>query len=1585
MAAFDLQQFLSGPSVEGLKVCRKEDLFSIATHLELTLPKVMKKAELLSTVIQALVAKGLISVSSTSGVSPTSGTVEREEGKAELKSDTETVTAPLSPTLSTGSGGGTGARYRLRLARMQMDAKEKERKDEISLKLELRKLELESQLEIRKLELESAERRGTVAAPSGGSGGTEVRDYKQYLGFVPPFNENDVDAYFAAFERMALSMRCPREAWAILLQCKLTGKAQEALKALSLEDSCSYDVVKASVLRAYELIPEAYRQRYRACRKAANSTFMDFAREKEVLFDRWCAASQVSDMTSLRQLILLEDFKNCLADDNLVTYLNDQRAVTLSAAAVLADEFMLSRKPFQVLAGGAPAGARTPAKQVTENKQIGDTPRGSVSAVKPLSTVTKGRACFYCHDSSHYVKDCALLKAKQQQSGASPLVPKGVGLIRAMDKPVQEPFSGRPNPCDAEATDPGYEQFALTGEVSLSGSASGGVGVVKILRDTGALQSVIRSDVLPFSGESFTGSNVLLQGIEMGYVLAPLHEVHLKCGVISGTFRVAVQAALPARGFTFILGNDIAGGRVLPPVAEVLDRPEIQSDDVAEPFPTVFPACVVTRSQAQKLGNVVTLSDTVLSGETPSPDPVNSHAASYGLGVDSVGLDVSRDKLVAAQKTDSSLVKCFAAVAESGAVGDARKGSAEYVLEDGLLMRKWVAHPDTEDGWGVVRQIVVPLDFRQQVLSLAHENVWSGHLGITKTHDRVLRHFFWPGLKRDVSAYCRTCHTCQVTGKPNQVIPPAPLRPIPVMGEPFEHVLVDCVGPLPKSKSGNEYLLTLMCLATRYPEAVPLRRITAQSVIKAMTKFFSTFGFPRILQTDRGSNFLSNVFEQVLRALSIEHRVSSAYHPESQGALERWHQTLKSVLRKYCLETGRDWDEGVPFALFAVREIVQESLGFSPAELVMGHTVRGPLHVLKDQLSSGSTVAPAESVLQYVARFRERLHSACAMAKEALSSTQESMKLHFDKRSVARELQPGDQVLVLMPMQGSSLSSRFSGPYEIERKLSETDYVIRTPDRRRKTRVCHVNMLKLYHSRIQGGDNAVGGVKSMATLVVSPGSEDGQVCQDDDEDGLDLRVPQQMPRLLNSELLQSLHSHLSYLEDSKQIDVIDLVTEFTCLFSDVPSRTTAIEHDIDVGSARPIKQHPYRVNAVKRDVMKKEVDYLVDNGLATASASPWSSPCILIPKPDGTFRFCTDYRRVNSVTVPDSYPLPRMDDCVDTIGSAQYVTKLDLLKGFWQVSLSARACEISAFVTPDSFQQYTVMAFGMRNAPATFQRLVNCVLAGVPSCTAYLDDLVVYSKQWGEHMATLKQVFQRLAGASLTLNLAKCEFGRATVTYLGRQVGRGVVRPVEAKVAAITDFPSPVTRRELQRFLGVAGYYRAFCKNFSAVVAPLTSLVSPLVPFMWSTDCQRAFECAKALLSNAPVLAAPDFGKPFKVEVDASDVGAGAVLMQEDESGLDHPVCYFSRKFNACQSRYATIEQETLALLMALEFFEVYVGSSVAPVVIYTDHNPLVFLARMYNKNRRLMRWALILQGYNIEIRHKKGSENVCADALSRV
>uniref|UniRef100_A0A3B1J0P6 Gypsy retrotransposon integrase-like protein 1 n=1 Tax=Astyanax mexicanus TaxID=7994 RepID=A0A3B1J0P6_ASTMX len=1595
MASFNLEAFVALPSLEVFERCRKDDLRAIAAHYGIQVAKQAVKKELRDKILAALrvlrVLEGPSPADSSSpkvcegvegAVTPTAS-VSKEQVRPDA--DVQATLPRFDPSFSSLSAGSHDeARARVRITRLQLEAEEKAqaRQAELELKLAIRKLELEVDREVRLREVELQAMKvasvspvqldiaptpsspqatfpaessvASAPAPIATPFSPPAFDVSKHISLVPPFRETEVDTYFGVFERIATALNWPKGVWSLLLQCRLVGKAQEVCSSLPLEDSLQYDSVKAAILRAYELVPEAYRQKFRMHKKSSSQTFVEFAREKEILFDKWCSACKATDFASLRKLILLEEFKNCLPEQ-VVTYLNEHKVSSLSEGAVLADEYILTHKiSFKPVKVYPPV---VPYRRAKPN------PSGRVSD-----------ECFYCHKPGHVIANCQKLKGKQEKSHHNTSQNHSVALV---DTNVSGSLTASLN-----ATDPSYQPFITQGTVSLQGDEQIQYPV-SILRDTGATQSFILADVLPLSDQTFCGSYVLCRGIAMQYVKVPLHCVRLTSGLATGVFTVGVCPSLPVEGVTFIMGNDIAGGKVLP-VLEVVDSP-IQSvlPDVTKSNSSIFPACVVTRAKARLLEDDVDLSDSFLASDLSTcpyvvtPQIVGKKDSVQSSSVDKVvsNLAVSRDQLIESQNSDPSLRKCFSGLSSA----DNMEGKqVAYFKDKDVLMRKWSPHTTTEAA--NVYQIVVPDVFRQHVLRLAHDHPWSGHLGITKTYARILKHFFWPGLRKDVVEFCRSCHVCQTTGKPNQVIPPAPLCPIPAIGEPFERVLVDCVGPLPKTKSGNQYLLTIMCAATRFPEAIPLRKITTPVVVRALIKYFTTFGLPKVVQSDQGTNFLSKLFAQVMATLNITHQVSSPYHPESQGALERFHQSLKSMLRKYCLDTGKEWDEGVPLVLFAVREAVQESLGFSPAQLVFAHSVRGPLKVLKERFLNDT--AKPQNILDYVSTFRERLHKACALAHETLSVSQERMKHFYDKRAVSREFQPGDRVMVLLPVSGSSLSAKFSGPYVVDEKLSDTDYVICTPDRKRKKRVCHVNMLKAYHTR----DNSVNESRvpnsTMASVGLLTASPDSTVVADKTETCVHSQVSCRLP---NSEILQDLSNILGHLTENQRADVEELIQKFPSIFHDVPSQTSVVMHDVQVIATTPIKQHAYRLNAAKRAAMKKEVDYLLENGLAKPSCSPWSSPCILVPKPDGTFRLCTDYRRVNSVTISDSYPLPRIDDCVDSVGSAQFVSKLDLLKGYWQVPLTSRASDISAFVTPDAFVQYTVMPFGFKNAPATFQRLVNTVLSNVPNCSCYLDDLVIYTSDWPTHIKTIATVFKRLEQATLTLNLAKCEFARATVTYLGKIVGQGQVRPVDAQVSAIVSYPTPTTRRELRRFLGMAGYYRTFCRNFSTVVTPLTSLLSPNKAFVWDFNCQHAFENVKALLCSTPVLAAPNFSTPFKLEVDASAVGAGAVLLQEDESGVEHPVCYFSRKFNKHQVNYSTIEKETLALMLSLQHFDVYVGSSCFPVIVYTDHNPLVFLSRMYNHNQRLMRWSLMLQEYNLEIRHKKGSENVIADALSRI
>ena len=407
------------------------------------------------------------------------------------------------------------------------------------------------------------------------------------------------------------------------------------------------------------------------------------------------------------------------------------------------------------------------------------------------------------------------------------------------------------------------------------------------------------------------------------------------------------------------------------------------------------------------------------------------------------------------------------------------------------------------------------------------------------------------------------------------------------------------------------------------------------------------------------------------------------------------------------------------------------------------------------------------------------------------------MKARYDNHVIDRKFKPGDKVLALLPIPGRPLQARYFGPYTIDKKTSDLNYIINTPGRRKNKQMCHVNMLKQYFDR----DSSI----SKPITVVNTVPQESNVFEPEvHSDFIDKSDPGPS-KLENSDILRNLNNKLSHLEPSQQEELKQLIHEYEHLFPDIPTRTDKIYHDVIVEDSKPIKQHPYRMNPLKQKYLQDEVKYLLENDFIEPSQSNYSSPCILVPKSNGTYRMCTDYRKVNSVTKTDSFPIPRIDDCIDKVGNSKYVTKFDLLKGFWQVPLTDRAKEVSAFATPNGLYQSKVMPFGMKNSPATFQRLVNNVICGLDGCDAYIDDVIIYSDSWSDHLQRIRKFFDRLSKAKLTVNLAKTEFCHATVTFLGHLVGQGQVKPLEAKVNAISEFPVPKCKRQLMVWLATIG------------------------------------------------------------------------------------------------------------------------------------------------------------------------------------
>lgn len=385
-----------------------------------------------------------------------------------------------------------------------------------------------------------------------------------------------------------------------------------------------------------------------------------------------------------------------------------------------------------------------------------------------------------------------------------------------------------------------------------------------------------------------------------------------------------------------------------------------------------------------------------------------------------------------------------------------------------------------------------------------------------------------------------------------------------------------------------------------------------------------------------------------------------------------------------------------------------------------------------------------------------------------------------------------------------------------------------------------------------------------------------------------------------------------------------------------------------------------------------ELQEMEKAGIIEPSESEWSAPMVIVKKKDGSVRICIDYRRLNQVTKFDAYPMPRIDSILDSIGVAQFITTLDLAKGYWQVPMSPEDREKTAFTSPKGLYQFAVMPFGLSGAPATFQRLMDSILRGTEDFTGvYIDDVVIHSATWKEHLEHIEVIFQKLKEAGLTVKMSKCTFAEKECTYLGHRIGQGGVKPEESKVNAIKNMARPKTKKEVRSFLGMSGYYRRFIGNYSEKAEPLTELTKKGIPDQvpWTEREENAFQKLKQSLTNATVMRNPDLRKTFTLQTDAS--GVGAVLSQDNELGIDQPIAYYSRKLLPREKNYSTVEQECLAIKLAVKHFEIYLMGK--PFIIQTDHRALQWLYKFKEKNSRLTRWSLELQPYQFRVEHRKG------------
>ena len=464
-------------------------------------------------------------------------------------------------------------------------------------------------------------------------------------------------------------------------------------------------------------------------------------------------------------------------------------------------------------------------------------------------------------------------------------------------------------------------------------------------------------------------------------------------------------------------------------------------------------------------------------------------------------------------------------------------------------------------------------------------------------------------------------------------------------------------------------------------------------------------------------------------------------------------------------------------------------------------------------------------------------------------------------------------------------------------------------------------------------------------------------------------------------------------EGKPALDMSPLITEFMDVFPDElpagPQLDRPVQHPIDLepGHAAPYKGI-YRMSEAELSELRKQLDELLEKGFIKPSASPYGSPILFVKKKDGSMRMCVDYRALNKLTIKNRYPLPRIDDLLDRLHGAKFFSKIDLASGYHQIPIKPEDTHKTAFRTRYGHYEFLVLPFGLCNAPATFQRMMNDIFRDHLDrfVLVYLDDILIFSKTAEEHERHVRTVLELLRKHKLYAKMKKCEFGRTGVEFLGHVVSSEGIATDPHKIDAVKAWPVPKTLTDVRSFLGLASYYRRFVKGFSTIAAPLTRLcsdkVTPGHEVAWGEVEQAAFEQLKEALIAAPVLVAPEPDGGFILYTDASTVGVGAVLTQVQD-GRPRAVAYYSRKLNGAERNYPVHEQELLSFVEATRAWRHYLHGR--PFVLKTDNWANTHIQTQANLDpKRQARWMEQLQQFEFKVEHVPGAHNVVADALSR-